>query len=159
MDGYEIRYMFEHQLLPQWFFEKKFNFIMVLLEDKEFLYKASSAIFEEFEVENPYSKEDFKVETAKMAEEVMVVKMIFPKPEKEPLCYSSYLFFDKEFKKVSYFCIERGDEEKCPFVCSWEPNGEHNNYGNCTFKNHNDFMSCADIHMEQKYGLRRKNGR
>lgn len=81
MNRHGIRYMFEHRLLPQWFFEDK------------------------------------------------------------------------------NFCIEKGNSESgdFPFVCSWTPDEVQHNHGNCSFEDHNDFMRCADIHMEREYGLTRKD--
>jgi len=76
----------------------------------------------------------------------------------EPLCYSSYLFFDRAFKKLGFFCIEKGNGigEMQPFVCSWSPEGEHSNYGNCTLEKQEDLLRCADIFMKQEYGMKRE---
>lgn len=159
MNSHQIRYMFEHKLLPHWFFENKDQFVGTILGDKAVLYRIISDIFQKEKVENPYSQEQFDMEAAKVTEDVMMMKLIFPEPEDETLCYCSYLFFDKAFEKLSYFCIERGNSEggMAPFVCSWGEDGMHSNYGNCSFEDQEDFYKCADLHMEREYGMRRGN--
>ncbi len=158
MDRHGIRYTFEHRALPQWFFEDKEMFIGTLLHDKNVLYRVINSMFEGEGVENPYIEDDFEVVVSKVTDDVKMLKIVFPEPEEEPLCYSSYMFFDDNFEKISYFCIEKGNTygEDYPFVCSWTKEGEHENYGNCTFEKYDDFLRCADIHMENMYGLKRK---
>lgn len=158
MDRHGVRYQFEHRILPQLFFEDKAQFIGIILNDKDVLFRVIDEIFSGEEVTNPYSKDDFTIEAARIAESVMMLKIIFPEPEEEPLCYCSYLFFNEKFEKLGYYCIEKGNEEGefYPFVCSWTPEGEHVNHGNCTFEDYNDFFRCADIFMEKEFGLSRK---
>lgn len=158
MNTHEIRYMFEHRLLPQWFFEEKERFVGLVLQKKGILYQIIDDIFVKEKVKNPYSVEQFDMETAKITEEVMMLKLIFPAPEEEPLCYCSYLFFNKGFEKLGFFCIEKGNTfgKIQPFVCAWTQDGSHLNYGHCTFEKQNDFLRCADIYMEQEFGLKRE---
>lgn len=157
MNRHEIRYLFEHRLLPQWFFEEQAQLIGGLLHDKEMLFRIINDIFQKEGVDNPYSEDDFDVEPARITEEVMMLKIIFPEPEEEPLCYCSYLFFDQEFSKTSYFCIEKGNAlgQDAPYVCSWTKDGDHCNHGNCTMEGNADFIKCADIHMAREYGMSR----
>ena len=159
MDRHGIRYIFEHKLLPQWFFEDKMKFVGLLLHEKEILFNVINDLFEKEEVTNPYSLENFDVTAAKITDDVLMLRIGFPEPEEEPLCYCSYLFFDENFEKTSYFCIEKGNVESgdYPFVCSWTPDEVHHNHGNCSFDDHNDFIRCADIHMEREYGLKRRD--
>ncbi|RKM56743.1 hypothetical protein D6856_14700 [Butyrivibrio sp. XB500-5] len=154
MDRHGVRYVFEHRVLPNWFYEDKEQFIGILINDKSVLFRVINDIFEKEEVANPYSEDDFDVITAKVTEDVFMVKINFPEPEEEPLCYCSYLFFDKEFEKINYFCIEKGNEasDNYPYVCSWGESG-HSNYGNCTFDEHNDYLMCADLYMRNTYGI------
>lgn len=158
MDRHEIRYMFEHRLLPHWFFEKKFAFVGMLHQDKGILYRIINDIFEKEGAENPYTVDMFGASLSKITDQAMTVKISFPEPEEEPLCYCSYLFFDEKFEKTGYFCIEKGNTEggMCPFVCSWTEDGNHRNHGQCGLKNDGDFLRCADIYMEEMYGMTRK---
>lgn len=85
MDRHGVRYQFEHRILPQLFFEDKAQFIGIILNDKDVLFRVIDEIFSGEEVTNPYSKDDFTIEAARIAESVMMLKIIFPEPEEEPL--------------------------------------------------------------------------
>lgn len=152
MNRHSIRYFFEHRLLPGGFYEEKERFIGMLLQDNEVLFRILDDLFEKEGVANPYLKESFKVGAEKLDEETMVVKIVFPKPEEEPLCYCSYLFFDKGFEKTAYFCIEKGADEMpdTPFVGAWTKDGAHLNYGKCTMENGGDFLRCAELYKQSK---------
>ena len=150
MEKHEIRYVFEHRMLPRWFFEETINFVGALLNEKEVLYNIINDIFVKENVENSYSKEDFRVEASRLTDNIMFVKIDFPKPEDEPLCYCSYMFFDEKFEKKRYYCIERGNEEgdEMPFVCGWTPNGSHINYGNCGLGEDADLIRCIELYTK-----------
>lgn len=153
MDRHGVRYLFEHRLLPKYFFEDGAKFIGILLDNDEILYDIINDIFEKEEVENPYSKEEFTVEAARLVEDILLLKICFPEPEEEPLCYCSYMLFDEKFEKKGYFCIEKGNEagEYLPFVCGWTPDGSHLNYGNCGLKEEEGLFRCLEIYVEEIY--------
>ncbi len=157
MDRHGARYYFEHRLLPHLFFEDPERLVSTIIYDKGLLFHLINSIFEEAGIENPYSEADFDAKPSRLTDEVLVLKLVFPAPEEEPLCYWSYLFFDEAFEKVGYYCIEKGNEHSgnYPFVCSWTKDGCHNNHGGCTFEDHDDFYRCADHHMEVMYGMKR----
>lgn len=161
MNAYDIRYTFEHVILPQWFFEGKGRFVELLVNDDTVLYRIINDIFKNEAVENPYKEEQFKIEISKIIEEVMMIKIILPYPEDEPLCYWCYLFFNKQYDKLGFFSIEKGNNiagktnETVPFLCSWTADGAHNNYGSCSIEDNQDFIKCADIYMTREYGLKR----
>ncbi len=50
-------------------------------------------IFEQEGVSNPYTEDDFDVIASKVTEDILMLKVTFPEPEEEPLCYCSYFFF------------------------------------------------------------------
>ena len=150
---HNIRYYFEHKLLPQWFYDKKEQLVGAIIHDKSILFRVIDDIFNDEEIDNPYKEDDFDISKIKISDDVMVLKLIFPEPEEEPLCYCSYLLFDINFEKISYFCIEKGNElsQDQPFVCSWTSDGSHLNHGNCTFEEDNDLMRCAAVHLQRFY--------
>ena len=156
MDRHAVRYTFEHRLLPHWFLEDKARFVGAIFHDKNILFRVIDDIFKEEEIVNPYTEDQFDVIPAKITDDVMMLKIVFPEPEEEPLCYCSYLFFDEDFEKIIYFCIEKGNDEgdNYPFVCSWSKEGGHYNYGNCTFEDQNDFHRCIDLYMKNIYGIK-----
>jgi hypothetical protein len=59
-----------------------------------------------------------------------MLRIRFPELEEGLLCYCAYMFFDENFEKVSYFCIERENSESdnYSFVCFWTPDEVHHNY-------------------------------
>lgn len=67
------------------------------------------------------------------------------------------MFFDINFEHTGFFCIEKGNEagSGLPFICSWTKDNVHSNYGNCDFESEDPFILCADIFMEEEYGMKR----
>lgn len=159
MNRHEIRYMLEHRFIPKWFFEDKGKFIGTVLHEQGILFEVIDDLFQKEGVENPYSAEDFKVMAAKITDDVLLLRIGFPEPEEEPLCYCAYLFFDADYQKLGYYCIEKGNAESgdLPFVCSWTPDEVHHNYGNCTMEGHDDLRRCMDVHMELMYNMKRED--
>ena len=45
MERHGIRYVFEHRMLPQWFYEDTAKFVGVLLNNKDVLYDIINDIF------------------------------------------------------------------------------------------------------------------
>ncbi len=76
-DLHSVRYMFEHRILPGWFFDEGKQLVGMLLHDKSILFELIDDIFTKEGVENPYKKEDFDVDAAKITDEVMMLKIIF----------------------------------------------------------------------------------
>lgn len=131
----EIRYYFEHRLLPDCFYKYKEKFIMALLTSEgKFLYDIMSDLCRESQEENIYSLEMYKVSACKLEDGTRIVKLDMPKPESEPLCYRIYLVFDESFEKADYLTAERGIMEEQIFLCGWDENGEHFNFGDTTEK-------------------------
>lgn len=145
----KIRYAFEHDLLPKFFHEETGNFIVSVLKDKGILFRIINDMFEKAGIENPYSAEQFDADGIKITDTLMMIKLEFPEPESEPLCYRCYLFFDDKFERLGFYSIEKGHD--LPFVCSWSKDKTHSNYGTCTFKENNDVLRCVEIHMNKYY--------
>lgn len=154
----DIRYMLEHRLLPTYFFVHKKNFVDRITRNKDAVYNILDKLFKDNNLENIYKKEDFNAELGKVTDEVTLIKITFPKPEVEPLCYSAYIFYDKNFEKLGYYCIEKGNEGNnfTPYVASWTKEGRHENHGTCTLENNEDLLKCADLHMRKEYNMERK---
>lgn len=149
MDRHDIRYLFEHKVLPTWFYEHKVTFVGELLRMEGLLYGVINDMFNKEIVENPYNKSQFTMDAAKLLDNLFVIRIGFPRPEEAPLCYCSYLFFDDEFERASYYCIEKADREDggSAFVCSWTIDGDHINYGRCLLEDHKDFLRCVELYL------------
>lgn len=155
MERHGVRYVFEHRLLPNWFYEDKDKLVGAILHDKSILFRIISDVFKEENVENPYKEEDFDAHPFKVTEEVRGLCVEMPEPEEEPLCYRVYMIFNTDFDKLWFFTIEKGNEagENYPFVCAWDAEGSHLNLGHCSFDKNNALIRCLDIFMEIEYGL------
>lgn len=151
MSLHQIRYIIEHRIIPCYFYEQKEQFIGFLLRDRENFYRLVDDIFQAEQIPNPYSGNSFTTESAKLQEDLFMVKLIYPEPEEAPLCYCAYLFFDSLFKHPGFFTVEKGNalSQDRPFICSWTPDGNHNNYGNCTLEDGEDFLHCLKFYNKR----------
>ena len=144
MTDYQIRFDFEHHVLPNAFFTNRLDFIGMLLMDKNSLFYVIKGMMEDKGLECPYTEDQFSIMPLRLNDEISLFTLTFPEPEKGPLCYKCYLFFDEEFSRAMYFCIEK-NEKGIPVVCAWNIKGEHVEYMPCSLEDLDDFRKCADI--------------
>ena len=150
---HDIRYFFEHQLLPRAFFEDRALLITVLVKEKDFLYKMVQEVFEKEGAECPYRPEEFRAEPLKISKDVLLLKLTYPEPESEPLCYGSYLLFDTAFENPAFFCLERGARrDEMPFLCRWDESGNHLNYGRCSTEHGEALARCLELYLGLESG-------
>ena len=133
------------------FFENKERFIEAIAQDKAFVYRIFNDIYKKENVDNPYTQEQFRTDAVSIDENLMVIKLLFPEPEKAPLCYYSFLFFDKSSEKINFFCIEKSSIEAnpLPHLCGRSADGSHLNYGRGTFEEEDNFLKCVEIYRKQ----------
>lgn len=148
MTLHDALYIYEHKILPTNFFKFKGDFVATVLKRKEVLFKVFDGMLAEEKICNPYAEEEFKVDVLRADDELMILKITFPEPEDEPLCYCSYLFLDKELEKLRYFCVEKGagigGVQK--YLCSWTQSGEHLNHGVCDLYENEEYIKCLSIY-------------
>lgn len=149
MSVHQIMYAYQHKILPRNFYEFKQDFVALLLNRSEVLYRVLDDIFSEEGIENPYKEEEFKVKPMEINEKYLSVKLEFPVPAKEPLCYESYIFVDKDLQNLSYFCVECGSEPDIAFICSWTEKGQHLNYSNCIYDEQECYNKCLNIYNKE----------
>lgn len=152
MSKKEIRYMFEHGLLPRWFFETTKDFVRTMLTEPSEFFDNLDRMFEWEMVENPYTMEQFQIEHIKLTEDIMVLKLTFPEPEEAPFCYNSFAIYDEKFEKIRYFCIERanGEDSKEAFVCQWTKDERHINHGTCVRDEKTELERCVEIYGKEE---------
>lgn len=150
----EILYSLEHDLLPKSFFDDRKTFAGVLAQDPGALYEIASELFRRNGQDNPFSRGEFSVEPNMINSEVAMLRLRFPKPPEAPLCSTAFIFFDRTFEKISYFCIEKGNEFTggFPNVCEWQADGTHVAYGSQSPDPDEQMMKCVEIHLERYYG-------
>ena len=161
MDRHGVRYIFEHQLLPTWFYVDKMAFVEMLIQSEGVIYRIISGIFDKEYVENPYKEDQFTVNGARLPDGLYMIRIGFPPPEEVPLCYCSYLFFDEAFEKTGFYCIEKGcvKDDGSAFICSWASDGSHINHGRCLLERKNVFIRCVELHYAKYPELERNKGR
>lgn len=139
----EVRKTFEHGILPGGFYRDRKNFIGMILHKKEVVFEILRDMYIEQGLECPYSSADFSVFSAKLSDDVSMLKLSFPEPEEVPLCYCSYLFFDKDFEKIMFCTVEKGENTSYPVAGVWTEQGDHISLGNCLTDDKDDFRICS----------------
>lgn len=142
----EIRYFFEHKLLPMWFFQKKEELIAILLDKNANMpFVVMNDICEKEGVKMTYEPTQYNSVMYVMTKEITMVMLNMPKPESEPLCHRIYLVFDKDYKKLGYFTVEEGNKFG-NFMCGWDKDGSHINYGSCPSEQKQELIKIMDIY-------------
>ena len=127
---YELRYYFEHEMLPNWFYKKTETFIEKLVEEENnFLYEGMNLLCEDTEQEMRYTREQYKVYRCNTKKEYIMIYIEMPKPEIELLCYQVYLVLSDDYQNKGYYTVERGSSLQERFLCSWDQDQFHSNYG------------------------------
>jgi len=150
----KTRYYLEHRLFPKWLFENKGKFIETLTKGREdFVFKVLQDMCIEDFISCAYKKEDFKVNTVKLEDDVYLIDIKMPEPEKSPLCYSIYMIFNKEEDNFGYFTLEKridAEKGKEALLCGWDKYEHHYNYGAVTLEDalvkavHVFILSCEE---------------
>jgi len=138
------RYDFEHNFLPSTFYSSSDLLISVLARNG--IKTLTNTFFKGTGSPNPY-KSDLDAEMVLNDEGITVIKITFPTPESEPLCYASFLLFEEDSDKLCFFTLERGNKDTLfiPFLCSWTKDGGHCNYGLISFDDKKIIEKCISI--------------
>ena len=130
----KILYEFEHKLLPKWAYNSV-DFFNDLVNKgiKETLYRAIKSVYDNHKEECPYREDDFSGFSTRLDVDTFVIVLRLPKPEEVPMCYCALLYMDLNTKRIAYYTMEKGkdpiDEREIQFLCGWDKEGNHNNYG------------------------------
>jgi len=152
----QVMLNFQHKMLPTWFYDDPKQFVGVTSMEPTALFEIVNELFRRAGVENPYKAGQFGVEYVEVSKNVGVLNVRFPKAENSPLCHSAMCFFDKEFKYIRYYTVEKGDDtkEKFPVMGVWAKDGdklEHIALGMASLDPDDRMMECIDMFMG-KYG-------
>ena len=130
----QIRYFFEHRLLPQELYSKRgSNVIIGMLEQKgEFFVSVLNLLGSEQGYKCPYSPSDFVLKPQLMrangkTPSLAILAIDMPEPEITPLCSRIYICHDENFSRIRYYTLERSITGG-NILCGWEKDS-HNNYG------------------------------
>lgn len=160
----QLRYMFEHMILPSGFFGTKATFIATFMSNEKNLFLLFDNLLKENRIDNPFTENDFKVQPGRISERIFFLKLIFPEPEVTPGCYFSYCFFDPTFEHLAFFTIEKSEsvppelkeifknaefgDDSIPYVCGWDAHRNHLNYGKHRFDEDDLLFFCANLYSK-----------
>ena len=142
----EARYMYEHILLPKFFFEEGMNLIGGLITEKDFAYQMMKKVCDDNAVEMPYPKELFLFEQFKTEDKILGGKIFLPAPTQASACYVIYLLFNLQFDKIRFFTVERGEEETDVILGEWTKDGEHLNHGKADLRDSDGLNQAIAIY-------------
>lgn len=168
MDANDVLSSFEHNVIPGLLYEIGLPFMLLaslsgqgrnnfetaltrnglpaedfFTEFDNILDEIIEPLFKAAQIENPFRPEDFQAE-AFCSDKYAALKISFPYPARDRLCYCSYLFSDRTGKKLAYFTLEKNtyDGEEKAMLCSWNGYGSHTNYGYCPIDHDTAFKKC-----------------
>ena len=91
---HSTRYIIEHWLLPKLVSDSGRDFITKLLKDKEsFMFFISINYFNKEGVSFPYTQDQYKYESAQLADDAYLVTLTMPEPEEDMECYRIHILF------------------------------------------------------------------
>ena len=135
-----------------WFYDSPKEFAGVLSEKPEALYEIFSTLLAQGGVENTFRVGEFKAEPMEVNDEAMAIRIKYPKPVDMPLCFGAVAFFNKDFSKLRFFTLEKGEDIEgiFPVLCAWDENGEHFSYGTTSPDPDEQFVQCVDMYVGSK---------
>lgn len=120
----DVRYNLEHRFMPERFLSDPSGFIDIV-NDKNGLCSLYNDWFDEFNVENPYSDNDFAVYNTNHSP-YCIKKLVLPKSDEKILCEAIYLVYVDEEKEEEgyrsrYITLENEyvKGKKKPCLCEW----------------------------------------
>lgn len=138
MTLFEVRYYFEHKLLPKYYFEDTEPFLTEMLDaygsdGNNLLYDMISDMAKKREIDLLFDEEQYKVKIYQLEEDEFMIKISLPEPQESTLCSHIYLLFSvDDLSNKRYFTIELLEikrKRKYYCLCEWEPSGFHVNHG------------------------------
>ena len=147
---HQARYMLEHRLIPELLYSEGITFMRLIADEKNILNKILLETLERDGVANPYGNNAITVKPFTI-KDIIIVKIIFPEPEEEPLCYEAYAFYDTMNERAGYYCLEKGGIlGEQPFICGWNQDGVHMNFDNCSFDREEVFVNMLRLFLDDE---------
>ena len=124
---FDVRYYFEHRLLPQAFYQEPEELMESLREGG--LYDRWSRYTAERSFDVTYPADAFSVREMMQDSGLRMLMLTMPQPEKTLLCYRIYLCFDPETGPAAYYTAEydvyEGFFDEGCLICGWKPDRTH----------------------------------
>ena len=123
----QIRYSFEHNMMPRYYYERPENVLNGLEEVG--LYYLWETVCVENGCDPTYPEEDYK-EHWYTSGSGTIVQVELPEPDENLLCYRIYFLYDPENDRTAYYTME--SEVLTPgsgMICMWDAEGTHTLFG------------------------------
>lgn len=128
----QIRYFFEHKFLPHIYYDPKIILPVSIKQNPDVIRQNWKNILNKEQVQDIYPDDAWEVQSYELDPHTASNRIICPIPEKEPQCYYIYMLFTYDLKRFYYFTMEKGGLfDSGPFLCGWDPDGKHRNFGGC----------------------------
>ena len=129
-----IMYEYQHVALPDWIYNSpEFFSDIINYTEQRVLYESCKRFFEDNGVVFPYQKDDFGGFCIRVDRDTVMIMLRFPEPQEVPLCTRMYIYVDTHDSHMACYSVEKGvnlyGPESVWDMCSWDENGNHNNYG------------------------------
>ena len=125
---YQVRYYFEHQLLPASFYDTPDDVLAFLKEDGP--YELWRRVTESFGLDPTYAESDFRMEVVENEGGIEIARLSLPEPDGNTLCPRVYFVSYPETGKLAYVTVESDTfMPDAYFICGWTPDGTHLNFG------------------------------
>ena len=121
---YDVRYGFEHSMLPRYFYEVPENMLNALAESG--IYSLWEAVSTENGVNPTYPEDDYISHWYTASDGSTLLQIELPEPDGNTLCYRIYFVYNAENGVIGYYTME-GDEmmEDAGFICTWDAEHSH----------------------------------
>lgn len=125
---HDIRYYFEHRLLPSELYENTEQLTGFLRKNGIYALWANFTGSNGFAV--VYPEDAFGMAEFPQEDGTNVMMISLPKPEDSPLCSRVYLFWNPETGKTGYYTVELDSFfGEAWYLCGWSADGNHLDYG------------------------------
>ena len=125
----QVRYHFEHSMLPRYFYEVPDEMLRAIKEEGVFyLWKL---LCDENGYDAEYYNADDVVERWYNADDdTVIVQVLLPEPDDNLLCYRVYFVYNEKLGIKAYYTSESDVfTPTAEFICSWNEEREHQNFG------------------------------
>ncbi len=120
----QIRYHFEHSMLPRYFYELPENMLDVIADPG--IYALWDSVTNENGVDPTYPEEEYIAHWYIAEDDTVIAQVEMPEPEETPLCYRVYFVYNPETGFTGYYTAEYDNFfEESNIICSWDEDMNH----------------------------------
>ena len=120
----EVRYQFEHSMLPRYFYEVPEDMMRVMEENGVY------ALWEVTALENgadpAYPEEDYVERWYEAEDGTTILQIDLPEPDANTLCWRVYMLYNLKTGDKGYYTVESDDFlTDSSFICTWAEDRTH----------------------------------